>query len=162
MDCFTALAHIRDTKETSPDAGPRPSQLIKNEISLATYSDLDAKVSSGTLVEPLWLKDSPEPAKKRPKTGPRASQILKNEVPEATWSDFGAKTPFGILFGPPLAPTWRHKEAPKPSKGSQNKAKRKPKRLPNETKSLLKIDTKFNIVSDIILEQKSIENLPKI
>ena len=61
-------------------------------------------------------KGSPRPAKKRPKTGPRASQILKNEVPEATWSDFGAKTSFGILFGPPLAPTWRHKEAPKAPK----------------------------------------------
>ena len=107
-------------------------------------------------------KGSPRPAKKHPKTGPRASQILKNEVPEATWSDFGAKTPFGILFGPPLAPTWRHKEAPTPCKGSQNRAEREPKRVPNETKSLLKIYAKFNIVSDIILEQKSIEKVSKI
>ena len=48
--CISAhQGYKRDPRNT------RPSQIIKNEISLATYSDLDAKVSFGTLVEPLWL-----------------------------------------------------------------------------------------------------------
>ena len=55
-----------------PDAGPRRSQIIKNEISLATYSDLDAKVSFGTLVEALWLQlGAPRIPQDLPKSVPR-------------------------------------------------------------------------------------------
>ena len=71
MDCFTALPHITDTKKTS-ESPAKASRCI----SLATYSDLGAKVSFGTLVEPLWLPLSdPRIPQDLPKNDPR-------EVPE--------------------------------------------------------------------------------
>ena len=107
-----------------PDAGPRPSQIIKNEISLATYSDLDAKVSFGTLVEPLWLQlGAPRILQDLPKSAPR-------EVPERPKS---SKMRSQRRLGATLAPRprlassldpLRHPRAPQ---GSSKTSQRLPK-----------------------------------
>ena len=70
---------IQNLLRKRPDAGPRPSQLIKNEISLATYSDLDAKVSFGTLVEHLGSHLAPQGF---PKTCQKAFQERSQSVPD--------------------------------------------------------------------------------
>ena len=90
-----------------PDAGPRPSQIIKNEISLATYSDLDAKVSFGTLVEPLWLTlGAPRFPQDLPKSVPRQVPERPKSSKMRSQRRLGATLAPRPLLASSLEPLW--------------------------------------------------------
>ena len=104
-----------------PDAGPRPSQIIKNEISLATYSDLDAKVSFGTLVEPLWLPlGAPRVPQDLPKSVPRQVPERPKSSKMRSQRRLGATLAPRPLLAPSSDSLWRPREPPRPPKGSEN------------------------------------------
>ena len=125
--CISAPQGYKRDFRISCESVPMQVPDLPNSSKMKSHWRLTAiwtpKSRLAPLLKPFWL---PRPAKKRPKTGTRAFQILKNEVPEATWSDFGAKTSFGTLFGPPLDPTWRPKELPRPPRGTSKRVQDDP------------------------------------
>ena len=69
-----------------PKTGPRGSQILKNEVPEATWSDFGAKTSFGILFDPLWRplggtrkpQDLPKASKIKPKRSLNESQTRQN------------------------------------------------------------------------------------